>query len=103
MDDDLKKQLSRIANAIRSLSIDAVQKANSGHPGMPMGCAELGAFLYGILLKHNPKHSQWVYRRGTARCGFILVCISPALNYHWTRSSGFVNSTLKLRDILNME
>ena len=62
MDDDLKKQLSRIANAIRSLSIDAVQKANSGHPGMPMGCAELGAFLYGILLRHNPKHSHWVNR-----------------------------------------
>jgi transketolase len=62
MDDDLKKQLSRIANAIRSLSIDAVQKANSGHPGMPMGCAELGAFLYGAFLKHNPKHSHWANR-----------------------------------------
>lgn len=62
MDDDLKKQLSRIANTIRQLSIEAVQKANSGHPGMPMGCAELGAFLYGVYLKHNPKNSQWLAR-----------------------------------------
>lgn len=62
MDDDLKKQLGRIANAIRTLSMDAVQKANSGHPGMPMGCAELGAFLYGVLLRHNPKNSKWLNR-----------------------------------------
>lgn len=62
MDEDLKKQLSKIANAIRVLSIDAVQKANSGHPGMPMGCAELGAFLYGVLLRHNPKNPKWLNR-----------------------------------------
>ena len=62
MDDDLKKQLSKVANAIRQLSMEAVQKANSGHPGMPMGCAELGAFLYGVFLKHNPKNSHWVNR-----------------------------------------
>lgn len=62
MDDDLKKQLGKIANTIRQLSIEAVQKANSGHPGMPMGCAELGAYLYGVLLKHNPKNSKWPNR-----------------------------------------
>jgi transketolase len=62
MDDDLKKQLGKIAGAIRQLSIEAVQKANSGHPGMPMGCAELGAYMYGVLLKHNPKHSKWANR-----------------------------------------
>lgn len=62
MDEDLKKQLSKIANAIRVLSMDAVQKANSGHPGMPMGCAELGAFLYGVLLRHNPKNPKWLNR-----------------------------------------
>ena len=38
------------ANAIRFLSMDAVQKANSGHPGLPMGCAEFGAYLYGVYL-----------------------------------------------------
>ena len=62
MDDDLKKQLSKIAGAIRELSIEAVQKANSGHPGMPMGCAELGAFLYGAHLRHNPKNPHWINR-----------------------------------------
>lgn len=62
MDEDLKKQLGKIAGAIRQLSMDAVQKANSGHPGMPMGCAELGAYMYGVLLKHNPKNSKWANR-----------------------------------------
>lgn len=62
MDDDLKKQLGKIAGAIRQISMEAVQKANSGHPGMPMGCAELGAFLYGVLLKHNPKNPKWANR-----------------------------------------
>lgn len=62
MDENLKKQLGKIANTIRQLSMDAVQKANSGHPGMPMGCAELGAYLYGLLLRHNPKNSKWANR-----------------------------------------
>lgn len=62
MDDDLKKQLGKIAGAIRELSMEAVQKANSGHPGMPMGCAELGAFLYGVHLRHNPKNPHWTNR-----------------------------------------
>jgi transketolase len=62
MDEDLKKQLSKIAGTIRELSMEAVQKANSGHPGMPMGCAELGAFLYGVHLRHNPKNPKWLNR-----------------------------------------
>ena len=62
MDADLKKQLSKIASTIRELAMEAVQKANSGHPGMPMGCAEFGAFLYGVLLRHNPKNPKWLNR-----------------------------------------
>ncbi|HSX13884.1 MAG TPA: transketolase [Chlamydiales bacterium] len=62
MDNNQKKILSKIAMTIRGLSMDAVQKANSGHPGMPMGCAELGAYLYGSLLRHNPKNSKWMNR-----------------------------------------
>ncbi len=62
MDAELKKQLSKIANTIRELSMEAVQKANSGHPGLPMGCAEFGAFLYGVLLRHNPKSPKWLNR-----------------------------------------
>lgn len=57
-----EKILSKVAMTIRGLSMDGVQKANSGHPGMPMGCAELGAYLYGALLRHNPKNSKWLNR-----------------------------------------
>ncbi len=62
MDQEIKKQLSKIANTIRELSMEAVQKANSGHPGLPMGCAEFGAFLYGTVLRHNPKNPKWLNR-----------------------------------------
>ncbi len=62
MDAELKKQLGKIANTIRELSMEAVQKADSGHPGLPMGCAEFGAFLYGVLLRHNPKNAKWLNR-----------------------------------------
>lgn len=62
LDCDLKQTLTKIANTIRGLSMDAVQKADSGHPGLPMGCAELGAYLYGYHLKHNPKNSKWANR-----------------------------------------
>jgi transketolase len=62
MDIKLKEDLSLIANTIRELSIDAVEKANSGHPGLPMGCAEIGAYLYGVALNHNPSHFHWIAR-----------------------------------------
>ena len=62
LDSDLKQLLGKIAQTIRGLSMDAVQKADSGHPGLPLGCAELGAYLYGHFLKHNPKDSKWVNR-----------------------------------------
>lgn len=62
VDTELKKILEKTANTIRGLSMEAVQKANSGHPGLPMGCAEFGAYLYGVLLKHNPKDSKWLNR-----------------------------------------
>jgi len=62
MDNETKKLLEQIAGAIRVLSIDAIQKANSGHPGLPLGCAELAAFLYGYQLRNNPKNSHWLNR-----------------------------------------
>lgn len=48
-----------LANAIRALSMDAVQKANSGHPGMPMGMADIAEVLYNNHLKHNPNNPNW--------------------------------------------
>ncbi|WP_284452503.1 transketolase [Parachlamydia acanthamoebae] len=62
LDPNLKQILSKIANTIRGLSMDAVQKANSGHPGLPMGCAEIGAYLWGHTLQQNPKDSKWMNR-----------------------------------------
>ncbi|MEQ9308684.1 MAG: transketolase [Balneolaceae bacterium] len=50
------------ANTIRTLSIDGVQKANSGHPGMPMGMADVGYILWTKFLKHNPKNPEWFDR-----------------------------------------
>ena len=51
-----------LANAIRALSMDAVQKANSGHPGAPMGMADIAEVLWNDFLKHNPTNSKWADR-----------------------------------------
>ncbi len=48
-----------LANALRALSMDAVQKANSGHPGMPMGMADIAEVLWNDHLKHNPANPKW--------------------------------------------
>lgn len=49
-------------NAIRTLSIDAIEKANSGHPGLPMGAAPMAYTLWTEFMNHNPKHSKWFNR-----------------------------------------
>ena len=57
-----EKAITAVATSIRSLSMDAIQKANSGHPGTPLGAAEVAAVLYGEILKHNPADSKWADR-----------------------------------------
>ena len=52
----------QLANAIRSLSIDAIEKAQSGHPGMPMGMADIIEVLFNDFLQHNPKNPNWFNR-----------------------------------------
>ena len=54
--------LNQLANAVRFLSVDAVQKANSGHPGMPMGMADVATVLFKDHLKFNPNNPSWVNR-----------------------------------------
>ena len=54
--------LKLVANTIRGLAMDGVQAANSGHPGMPMGMADVGAVLWLHYLKHNPENPQWADR-----------------------------------------
>ena len=58
----MSKQNRDLANAIRFLSIDAVEKANSGHPGMPMGMADVATILFKYYLKFNPKNPNWTNR-----------------------------------------
>ena len=58
----MNTNLNQLANAIRFLSIDAVQKANSGHPGMPMGMADVATVLFKYHLRFNPKNPNWINR-----------------------------------------
>ncbi len=58
----MKKLNKILSNSIRALSMDAVQKANSGHPGMPMGMADVSTILFKYFLKFNPKNPSWINR-----------------------------------------
>jgi transketolase len=53
------KTADEMANAIRSLAMDAVEKANSGHPGLPMGCADIATALFTKIMKFDPKNPAW--------------------------------------------
>ena len=54
--------LQRLANTVRTLSIDSVQKANSGHPGLPLGAADFTSVLWANYLGFNPKDPTWINR-----------------------------------------
>ena len=58
----MNKQNRDLSNAVRFLSIDAVEKANSGHPGLPMGMADVATILFKYFLKFNPKNPNWINR-----------------------------------------
>jgi len=62
MASNLSQDTTLMANAVRALAMDAVQQANSGHPGAPMGMADMAVALWGRHLKHNPAHPQWADR-----------------------------------------
>jgi len=59
INNDLRKDM---ANAIRALSIDAIDKAKSGHPGMPLGMSDIAQVLWNDYLRHNPKNPEWINR-----------------------------------------
>ncbi len=58
----MNKQIKDLSNALRFLSIDAVEKANSGHPGMPMGMADVVTVLFKYFLKFDPENPNWINR-----------------------------------------
>src|SRR5690554_3774665 len=57
-----KYDLQRVAHVVRGLSADGVERANSGHPGLPLGCAEIGSVLFFDVLNHSPANSKWPKR-----------------------------------------
>ena len=91
----MKIKLNELSNAIRFLSIDAVQKANSGHPGMPMGMSDVATVLFKYHLKFNPKNPSWINRDR-----FILSAgHGSMLLYSLLYLTGYEN--FKLEDIKN--
>lgn len=54
--------INKFANVVKGLSADAVEKANSGHPGLPIGCAEIGSVLFADIMNHDPEHPKWPNR-----------------------------------------
>ena len=77
--------LSRAATEARGLCMDAVQASQSGHLGLPLGCAEIGAVLYGYALKHNPEKSRWI-----GRDYFVLSAGHGSMFlYAWLHMSGY--------------
>jgi transketolase len=77
--------LSRAATQARGLCMDAVQASQSGHLGLPLGCAEIGAVLYGYALKHNPDKPRWI-----GRDFFVLSAGHGSMFlYAWLHLSGY--------------
>src|SRR5881227_2759939 len=77
--------LSRAANEARGLCMDAVQASKSGHLGLPLGCAEMGAVLYGYALKYNPDKPRWI-----GRDYFVLSAGHGSMFlYAWLHLSGY--------------
>jgi transketolase len=54
--------LQKIAHTVRALSADAIEKQQSGHPGLPLGAAEIGTYLFTKVMRHNPKNPNWIGR-----------------------------------------
>jgi transketolase len=77
--------LSKAATQARGLCMDAVQASQSGHLGLPLGCAEMGAVLYGYALKHNPDKPRWINRDY-----FVLSAGHGSMFlYAWLHMSGY--------------
>ena len=91
----MRKLNKTLSNSIRALSMDAVQKANSGHPGMPMGMADVSTILFKYFLKFNPRNPSWINRDR-----FVLSAgHGSMLLYSLLYLTGY--KSVKLKDIKN--
>jgi transketolase len=85
-----KDILQGAATMARGLAIDAVMASQSGHLGLPLGCAEMGAVLFGHALRHAPKHPEWIDRDR-----FVLSAGHGSMFlYAWLHMSGYADMTL---------
>lgn len=88
------ESLSRAANEARGLAIDAVHKCSSGHLGLPLGCAEIGAALFGEALRYNPAEPKWLNRDR-----FVLSAGHGSMFlYSWLHLAGYA---LSLEEVSN--
>ena len=88
------ESLSRAANEARGLAIDAVHKCSSGHLGLPLGCAEIGAALFGHALRLNPEQPKWLNRDR-----FVLSAGHGSMFlYSWLHLAGF---DLSIQEVAN--
>src|SRR6202012_4888418 len=86
-----KDVLAKSATIARGLAIDAVHASQSGHLGLPLGCAEIGAVLFGHSLSHCPKHPEWLNRDR-----FVLSAGHGSMFlYGWLHLSGYTTFTLE--------
>ncbi len=84
------ESLARAATIARGLALDAVHQSQSGHLGLPLGCAEIGAVLYGHALRHCPEHPEWLNRDR-----FVLSAGHGSMFlYAWLHLSGYRDMTL---------
>ena len=91
--------LPLVSNAIRFLSVDAVQLANSGHPGMPMGMSDIAVVLWKNHLKHNPQNPKWFNRDR-----FVLSNgHGSMLIYSLLHLSGYPIQSMILKDLENLD
>lgn len=85
--------LSQAANVARGLAIDAIHACNSGHLGLPLGAAEIGAVLYGHALRHNPDEPRWINRDR-----FVLSAGHGSMFlYSWLHLSGYALSMEEIK------
>ena len=94
-------QSTLMANAIRALAMDAVQQANSGHPGAPMGMAEMAVALWGRHLRHNPGNPHWANRDrfvlSNGHASMILYALLHLTGYDLPMSSCAISASSTAR------